>query len=89
MFTDEDGPNDNGNDRNYNSIDTARDAQDDDDDEVKKHSKTKVPSPPTSGLTSFEAISIRVGLIRREKFHRDSGHDKQKFIILYNNPDSI
>jgi hypothetical protein len=37
--------------------------------------------PPTNGFTSFAAISIRVGLRveSQEKFHRDSGHDRQKF----------
>jgi hypothetical protein len=66
MVTDEDGPDDedSDNDSDYNIIDAERDAQEDDDDAGKPHPKPKEP-PPTSGLTSFEAISIRVALIAK------------------------
>jgi hypothetical protein len=57
METDEDDPDDS--DSDYNSVDAAeRDAQDVDDDGGTP--KPKVYTP-TSGLASFEAISIRDG----------------------------
>jgi hypothetical protein len=65
MGKDEDDPDDSNNGSDYNSIDAERDAQEDDDDEGKPHPKTKVP-PPTTSLTSFEAISIRVGLMAKK-----------------------
>jgi hypothetical protein len=65
MVKDKDDPDDSDNDSDYSSIDAERDTQDDNDDERSPHPKIKVP-PPTSGLTSFEAISIRVGLIAKQ-----------------------
>jgi hypothetical protein len=64
---DEDDPEDSDyNKSDYNSIDAAeRDAQEDDDNEGKSQSNNQ-SAPPTSGIISFEAISIRVGLIAKK-----------------------
>jgi hypothetical protein len=56
MVTDKDGPDDS--DRDYNSVDGECNAQEDDDDEGKPKPKPELP-PPTSGISYFEAISIR------------------------------
>jgi hypothetical protein len=71
MVTDEDDTDDSGNDSDYNSVD---------DDDGKPSPKTEVPSSYEWYHFSLEAISIRNGwLDQQEKFHRDLGHDKQKF----------
>jgi hypothetical protein len=75
MGKDEEDPDDS----DYNSIDAERGAQDDDDDEEgKSHPKPKV-------LHSYDWSHFFRGYIdtswvdSQEKFHRDSGHDRQKY----------
>jgi hypothetical protein len=59
-------------DSDYNSIDAERDAQEDDDDEGK-------PYPSYDWSHFFRGYIDTSWVDSQEKFHRDSGHDRQKF----------
>jgi hypothetical protein len=78
MVTDEDGPDDSDNHSDYNSIDAERDAHEDDDDEGKPHPNPKVL--PSYDWSHFFRDYIDTSWVDiQEKFHRDSGQDKQKY----------
>jgi site-specific DNA-cytosine methylase len=81
MGKDEDDPDDEDSDNgsDFNSIDAERDVQDDDDDDEEK------PHPKPKVLPSYDWSHFFRGYIdtswvdSQEKFHRDSGHGRQKF----------
>ena len=89
MVTDEDdtddSDSDSDSDSDYNSVDAERDAQedndnDDDDDDGKPTPKTQTTIPPSYEWSHFFRGYIDKKWVEdQEKFHRDSGHDKQKF----------
>ncbi len=71
-------------DSDYNSVDAERDEQedddddDDDDDDGKPKPKPKVP-PSYEWSHFFRGYIDKKWVEGQEKFHRDLGHDKQKF----------